>query len=341
MSVITKNSLDLLRLAAAGLVLYSHQHILVGQPEPSFFGWQTFGGVGVTIFFFLSGALVWTSWARDTNIKRFFARRLLRIIPGLWLVVFLSIFLLGPLVTTNPLASYFLSTETWRYLSTAFLAVRHQLPGVFANNPYPLAVNGSLWTLPLEFLCYVTVCMLGSIKVLNYRALISISLLFIVVLSIFAPLVISPGFTIYFEMITVFWAGVFYGEFFLRPVITFRWSKSNLVLVGAAFVFFAVIVPRGIEQAAMLVISACLVHMAIKMPIGSKLTDRCGDLSYGLYIFAFPVQQLLVQWTLGDGWSFGALLSTTLLITGSLAFASWHLVEKPVLRFKPRVSIPS
>ena len=313
MAVLTKNSLDLLRLVAAGLVLFSHQHILIGQPEPSFFGLQTFGGAGVTIFFFLSGALVWSSWARDSNIKRFFARRLLRILPGLWVVVFLTMFLLGPLVTTNSLTSYFFSPETLRYVSTAFLAVRHQLPGVFANNPYPFAVNGSLWTLPLEFFCYFTVCILGSLKVLTSRARISISLLLIVVISIFDPLVLSSHFNIHFEMIIVFWA----------------------------FVFFAFIVPRGTEQASMLVFSACLVHMALKMPIGSKLTDRLGDLSYGLYIFAFPVQQLLVQWTLGAGWSFGALLSITLLITVGLAFASWHLVEKPVLRFKPRVTIPS
>jgi peptidoglycan/LPS O-acetylase OafA/YrhL len=341
MAVLTKNSLDLLRLVAAGLVLFSHQHILIGQPEPSFFGLQTFGGAGVTIFFFLSGALVWSSWARDSNIKRFFARRLLRILPGLWVVVFLTMFLLGPLVTTNSLTSYFFSPETLRYVSTAFLAVRHQLPGVFANNPYPFAVNGSLWTLPLEFFCYFTVCILGSVKVLTSRARISISLLIIVVISIFAPLVVSSHFNIHFEMIIVFWAGVLYAEFFLLPETQFRWSKSNLVLAGAAFVFFAFIVPRGTEQASMLVFSACLVHMALKMPIGSKLTDRLGDLSYGLYIFAFPVQQLLVQWTLGAGWSFGALLSITLLITVGLAFASWHLVEKPVLRFKPRVTIPS
>ena len=77
------NSLDLLRLGAATLVLYSHQLALLMGPDPSFFGWNTFGGEGVTIFFFLSGMLVWSSWDRDPDWGRFFRRRALRIFLAL------------------------------------------------------------------------------------------------------------------------------------------------------------------------------------------------------------------------------------------------------------------
>ena len=150
----TKNSLDLLRLVAATLVLYSHQHVLTGLAEPSFFGWNTFGGAGVTIFFFLSGLLVWSSWERDPDARRFFMRRSLRIFPALWVVVLASVFLLGPALSSLSVPEYFSASATWRYLSTAILVVHNFLPGVFIDNPYPLAVNGSLWTLPVEFLCY-------------------------------------------------------------------------------------------------------------------------------------------------------------------------------------------
>jgi len=71
--MVGKNSLDLLRLVAATFVLFSHQYALLGQPESSFFGWISFGGAGGgTIFFFLSGVLVWSSWARDPDRGAFF-----------------------------------------------------------------------------------------------------------------------------------------------------------------------------------------------------------------------------------------------------------------------------
>ena len=101
--------------------------------------------------------LVWSSWERDSDLKRFFMRRSLRIFPVLWVLVFWAIFLLGPVFSTLRLTDYFAASETWRYLSMALLLPRHALPGVFADNPFPLAVNGSLWTLPVEFLCSITV----------------------------------------------------------------------------------------------------------------------------------------------------------------------------------------
>jgi len=340
MNVFSKNSLDLLRLVAAGLVLYGHQHILNGQPEPSFFGWQTFGGAGVSIFFFLSGMLVWSSWTRDTDVGRFFTRRLLRILPALWVVVLATVFLLGPWCTNLSLSAYFMAPETWRYLGTALLAIRHHLPGVFADNPYPSAVNGSLWTLPLEFSCYVMVSLLGCVKAAPAQVRVAGFLLVTVLLASLAPWVLGEHIAIHFEMMAIFWAGAFYAESIRQPRAIDQVSRWTWVLAGTAVLLFALLGPRGFERTAMLVFAGGLVHIALKVPTGAKLTDRLGDLSYGLYIFAFPVQQVLAKWALGAGWGFGASFSASLLVTGSLAFASWHLVEKPLLRFKPRVRGP-
>lgn len=332
-----KNSLDLLRLLAAAFVLFSHQYALMGLPEPSFLGWTTFGGAGVTIFFFLSGMLVWSSWARDPDLKRFFVRRSLRIFPALWVVVLGSVFLLGPAFSTLRWPDYFAASETWRYLSTALLLVRHTLPGVFADNPFPLAVNGSLWTLPVEFLCYITVAVLGSLKVAPQGLLIAANLLLVVLLASFAPLITGLRFAPHFEMIAMFWAGVFYGYCIQQPLNAILDKKLTLVLVVAAFLAFSLLGPRGLERMAMLVCAAGLVHLALRISIGAKLTDPLGDLSYGVYIFAFPVQQMVVHWGKGRGWSFGVYFSLSLLVTGGLAYASWHLVEKRALRFKPGV----
>ncbi|WP_180128973.1 acyltransferase [Rhodoferax sp. BLA1] len=339
MASVAKNSLDLLRLVAATLVLYSHQHALTGQAEPSFFGWNTFGGAGVTIFFFLIGLLVWSSWERDPDLKRFFLRRSLRIFPALWVVVIASVFLLGPVVSNLSAMDYFASSQTWRYLSTALLVVRNVLPGVFADNPYPLAVNGSLWTLPVEFLCYVSVALLGSNKLVSKGLVIGIGLLLVVLLASIAPMLIGDRFSPHFEMVAVFWWGVFYQYCSANPLSEKPHWRQTMVWGFIAMVIYISVGPRGVDRSAMLVVAAALVIVALKIPSGARVTDRLGDLSYGLYIFAFPIQQLLAQWSHDRGWSFGFLLCLALALTSAFAYASWHLVEKQAFRLKPSTCI--
>lgn len=92
---------------------------------------------------------------------------------------------------------------------------------------------------------------------------------------------------------------------------------------------------KGLERSAMLVCAAALVHWGRQVAIGAKLTDRLGDLSYGVYIYAFPIQQLVIGWGRGRQIPFGALLAMSLLLTWGFAYLSWHVVEARALRFKP------
>ena len=330
-----RNSLDLLRLVAAMMVLYSHQFVLMGQADPSFLGLTTFGGAGVTVFFFLSGLLVWSSWDRDPHLLRFFTRRSLRIFPALWVLVVCSLLLLGPVYSTLSLSGYFSDAETRAYLSTAFLVPRYTLPGVFGDNPYARVVNGSLWTLPVEFLCYVMVAALGSLRGISKNSRMAVMLLIVILLASFAPSIIGLKFVPYFEMVVAFWAGAFYGYACKKtdqanPDHWFVWGVG-----GVALTLFALLGPRGYERAAMLLLAAGLVIGAQRLTWGAVLTDRWGDLSYGFYIWAFPVQQMVVLTGRVHGWGWGASFAWSLFLTGVLACLSWHLVEKPVLRFKP------
>jgi peptidoglycan/LPS O-acetylase OafA/YrhL len=328
-----KNSLDLLRLIAATMVLFSHQYALLGLAEPSFLGWNTFGGAGVAIFFFLSGFLVWSSWDRDPNAKRFFQRRSLRIFPALWFVCLLSVFVMGPLMTILPAGDYLRSPSTWRYLTTALLVSPNTLPGLFPENPMPLVVNGSLWTLPVEFLCYLTVAVTGWVLIALKRARgpwLGLCLLGVVVAASFGPLFVGTRFAPHWEMVALFWWGVYYGHCLKGPK---QWL--DLALAVLALVGFAMLGPRGFERTAMLVFVVLLVHLARTVPVGARLTDRLGDLSYGVYIFAFPVQQIGVQYGRVMGWSFPIYFAVSMVVTFVLAYVSWHAVEKKALRFKP------
>ncbi len=327
------NSLDLLRLFAATMVLYSHQYALLGLTEPSFMGWNTFGGAGVTIFFFLSGFLVWTSWERDPNVWRFFMRRSLRIFPGLWAVCLLSVFVLGPWSSTLPVRDYFESTTTWKYLGNALLVTAYTLPGLFTDNAMPFVVNGSLWTLPLEFFCYITVAMVGVGTVIlrgSKEVLLALCVLAAVLAAHYGVQVTGVGYTPYFEMVAMFWWGVYYGR-----CLQVAPKSYAFLFVIAALLGFAILGDRGPERVAMLAFATGMVHIARKVAIGAWLTTRLGDLSYGVYIFAFPVQQLVAFWGKAAHWAFGTYLGISLLLTMGLAYLSWHWVEKPALRFKP------
>jgi peptidoglycan/LPS O-acetylase OafA/YrhL len=328
-----KNSLDLLRLVAAAMVLFSHQFAVLGLPEPQFLGLNTWGGVGVSIFFFLSGYLVWTSWARDPSLVRFFLRRCLRIFPALWVICLLSVLVLGPLVTVLSVQDYFGSAATWRYGWTALLWTPYVLPGVFAGNALPGIVNGSLWTLPAEFFCYCTVAVLGGLVLwmLRGRALPwSLGVLAAVACTHVGVAWIGARYWLYFEMIAMFWWGVFYGY------CVKSWPTPGTAAIAVlALLWFAVDGPRGWERTVLLAIAAGAVHLCRQLPQGARLTDRIGDLSYGVYIYAFPVQQLVVHACKGYSLAFWHLWALSSVGTLALAWLSWHAVEARALRFKP------
>lgn len=331
-----KNSLDFLRLIAAAFVLYSHQYALLGLAEPSFFGWNSFGGAGVTIFFFLSGMLVWTSWARDSDVRRFFQRRCLRIFPALWVVVLLSIGILGPALTTFSLPKFFTAADTWRYLTTAILLPRNVLPGVFEGNPFPNAINGSLWTLPVEFFCYITVMAAGLLRQRQKGFLLGMVLVVMVLLATYEPLLVGTRFAPHLEMLAIFWWGVIYGYISTSARATLKHKQWELLALAIAVLFFALLGPRSEERLAITLFAMAAVFLAQRTDLGACLTDRIGDLSYGIYIYAFPVQQIMVYWLGASCNSFAEMFFASSVVTIALAYLSWHLVERPALRFKPR-----
>lgn len=327
------NSLDLLRLIAAWMVLFSHQFALLGQGEPSFLGLNTFGGAGVAIFFFLSGNLVWTSWLRDPHWGRYFARRALRIFPALWVVVALSVFVLGPMVTRLSVAEYFSSHETWRYLLNGLLMIKKGLAGVFEANPLSQAVNGSLWTLPSEFLSYIFVALWGLLVWLRSVHRVSLALLVAVSLSSFWWMRYGKA-KAELEVMAFFWWGAAYGQWrWMRSAgQSFdRWALLGLVLAFGVFAFTS---GRGLERAGLMLVAAVLVHGAMHSDWASGLGRSLGDLSYGVYIYAFPVQQTWVHVWPEASLAVHLVLST--LTTLVLAYVSWHAVEKVALRWKPQ-----
>ena len=323
---------DFLRLFAAGLVLLSHQFALSGRSEPIFFERMTFGSLGVCIFFSLSGFLVSQSWVRDPHPGRFMARRLLRIWPGLFAVTAVCALVLGPLTSTLPAKEYFASGETWRYFKILLFNIKYELPGVFETNPFPRAVNGSLWTIPLEVKWYLVVLLAGILWLMRFRYLV---LMFALSFAFFCFAIYgvekNPDRNYFWE----------YGLFFLSGVCLSFFPSLFGRRSGHAFACF--VIAAGIACALArpwIGVLIILPYAAILFGLASTPVLRraggFGDLSYGLYIYAFPVQQLVIWSTEAD---IGLVPGLVLSASGALllAFFSWHLVEKQAMRFRPKV----
>lgn len=320
-----KNNFDFLRILAAFLVLISHQYALNGLPEPAIFR-MSLGTFAVLIFFSVSGFLVSQSWRQDPDALRFLAKRFLRIWPGLAVVTLLAAFVLGPLVSTMDASSYFASPELKDFLrNLKVVTVRYFLPGVFETNIYPRAVNGSLWTIPLEVRCYFTLLVIGVLGLMTKRLMVLVG----TVLSALYYFAVAPDPQNYqYHFGLYFFAGV------CLDLYRREWEKRPVYLLASAGAIALVAYVFGAELAALLLmIPTVTVYIGTRSMRGLNSFGRFGDISYGIYIYAFPAQQT-VLWAVGKSLPFFSGLLLAAVMTILCALLSWHLVEFPALRLK-------
>lgn len=338
-----RNNFDAIRLFAAALVIYGHGFVLLAEgPVPSILGGEI-SAIAVKIFFSLSGYLIVASWLNDPNPKRFLARRLLRIWPALALVVFISACVLGPLVSRRDLVGYFSDGALLEYFRNLRLYIVYSLPGVFENNIYPVAVNGSLWSLPAEFAmyCLVMACgiMMAVLPRLRFAAIWGLATIIVLALS-------YTQFTLQFDIVTGI---VIYGT-----RLDYTLDVAPCFVVGGCLYllrrFVHASVPIGIG--AILLCELCVRYLGAPHPLVAALiayatisigtastvllrsAGRFGDLSYGVYLYGFPVAQTLSH-VYGRDLPFSLHLVATLLLSCAFAAVSFHLVEKQMLKFKP------
>ena len=345
-----QNNLDLLRQLLAIFVLYSHCYIIFfgtmdREPVKIFSGGQTeLGTLSVYCFFIISGFLIVRSFQNSKSRAGYFNKRLLRIVPGFVVAVLASVFIAGPLGTTDaafaaePSKDYFSSLPLPRF---AVELVTLQMPEIsFAFNtlPVPGVPNGSLWTIQHEVLCYLAVPLLAAIGLFRKKYLLPVAfvLAFGTMLLLQLPqlayyhyvdthLVNFPGYLPTF--LVYFLAGAFC---YLKreSLVRRKWlaiAAILLIAITARFGGFNIVFPFAGTY--------LLFYIAFHPTILYPHFARRGDLSYGTYLYAWPVQQLVLFY-------FGAALHFNLFFILSLAFTlvvawlSWHLVERPFLQLK-------
>jgi peptidoglycan/LPS O-acetylase OafA/YrhL len=328
-----RGAFDCGRLLAAAAVLFSHSYALSRRESPEPLHWltdgnATFGELAVYAFFAISGYLVTQSFLRDPSWPRFMARRLRRIAPGLVAVVCASALLIGPLVTTLDLRDYFSTAEAWTYLAKIFIyPTQIGLPGVFENNTFPVAINGSLWTLRLEFALYLAVALLGRWGLLHLRVTVPLAACCAVMSGLlqwgpFRGTPLHHQLLILFLNATPFFVGAALAQTSAIGSIGIRLLPIVPAVVAAALVFTPAFKLVLIVMLPIAVVFLC-VH-------GCCDLSRFGDYSYGLYLWGFPIQQTVVHFAPGIG-PIG-LFAVAGIVTFLCAVLSWHGVEKVALR---------
>ncbi|WP_166404605.1 acyltransferase family protein [Labedella endophytica] len=325
------NNFDAVRIAAALAVIVGHSFELVGiEPIPRVLN-VPLHSIGVFVFFAMSGYLISSSWLRRPVLGDYLRNRTLRIMPGLIVVTVASFAVLGPVMSSLSVADYLENPRSWRYLLNIVLRPVFDLPGVFEDNPYAGSVNGSLWTLPIEFVCYLVFPLLLALGRARVFALVA----FIVGAVLVERLVADP---------LVFWGSSFQRAanlavfFALGSLVAVAGRRLRLrldvavVLLAFQAVFSAMASPATTQWTLWPVLTYSVLAFCTHSTPVIRRAARFGDLSYGLYIYAFPVQQVVVAVLPPLGFV-GNLVVVTLTTT-VLAWLSWHLVEKHALRLK-------
>lgn len=330
------NSLNLVRLALALAVIWHHTFPLGGYgPSPTVLNvavgaWAVFG------FFAVSGYLI-TGSRLKKSFGEYLKHRMARIYPGYWVCLAATALVIAPIeyvVRTATLDGYLTKGPVtplgYIFVNSTLRIGSYGLGDTLASNPYPSAWNGSLWTLYYEFGCYLVVGLLAVLP-FWFRSIWPTLALFVATTAAYAnwALVASyvsdiPDAKFLCELLPLFLGGSLIA--LLRDRVGLHWAGAAISL--AAIVVCVRLSPLWGPQAAAPFIAYSLLW------IGNTLRSphwfRRNDLSYGVYIYAFPVQQLLSALGLhhaGIGW----YTASCVVVTIGLAFASWFLVERPVM----------
>lgn len=333
------NNFDLLRILFAWFVIVSHSYVLNGAGESDPLGQLTsnyfiLSFIGVKGFFVISGYLILQSLTRSKSILDYAAKRILRIFPGLIVVLLFTLavvyFVFPP--TNLP---YLLNPSIYHYFwgNLMLFSPPFYIHGVFDQLPSK-AINGSLWTIEFEFLFYIVLLLLFPIKKNNNALkwiLFSWMILFTIgnllypaeLLSIKKPIPLD----LVFDLGIYFITGSFLACFNWQ-----NWAPSKYVF-GGAILLLLILVFYKIDRAWLF---TCLPFIILyigqkKSKAANWIHQKLGDPSYGIYLYAFPLQQLIVYYCKPSTFELFLYASIGAFALGIL---SWRFVEKKALKLK-------
>lgn len=357
------NNIDFLRFFLASLVIFAHCYALrVGndstEPLHIFSGGQrTFGGVAVDFFFILSGFLITHSWLRSSTLRSFLWKRVLRIYPAFIAATLLGVLVVTPLFSTrgHELLS---SLSVPRFLQSIVIldgggsdSALVRLVGGRTDLGFPAnpvtAINGSLWSIRYEFWCYMGVATLGLLAVLSKRPRLMLPLFAVAVVGSVALERSGRYFGLgrfeqYIGEVST-WARLLpcylAGMVFYLHRDRIPWHPA-LLIAAVATLIAACKVPHAMAAASPIAGTYVLFSLAFLPSLKLQHFGRFGDFSYGIYVYAFPIQQAIVA-KLGVNFPLWQFFPLAFVLTLVVAIVSWHAIESPCLKLKKRGPRPA
>ncbi len=334
------NHFNLIRMIAATAVLVSHAWLIVigkGTIEPlQAETGHSLGTLAVFVFFAVSGFFITASFARAYNLKDFLLARALRLLPALAVSTWLVALVMGPVVTSLPILTYLTHPKTWEFVLRDSLPISllFDLPGVFDDLPYPHPVS-SIWTLPNEVACYLAVFILGIAGLLRRKLALNLILLGYLSLWLWiewGDISLHSRLEALRVLSLPFAIGV--GFFLWQPHIPIT---GPLAACLALALFLATVFSRSTPvYEPMLALAIAYITFWVAYLPGDFIRqyNHVGDFSYGIYLYAFPLQGLAV-------WIFGSMTPAmnilfALPLTLILAIASWYIIEQPALKLRKK-----
>jgi peptidoglycan/LPS O-acetylase OafA/YrhL len=323
----THNNFDALRLIAAIAVMLSHSVQLSYGDETRELvfrlshGQTNAGAMAVDVFFAMSGYLITGSFLRSNQAADFVIARMLRLLPALAVVLLLLSFVAGPLLSTLPPRAYFSSPSVYQFVARNLIyPYGGTLPGVFLANPLHGVINGSLWTLRIELGCYLGVFVLGMLRWLDRFKVAAFYLASLIAVAVFTSDVRAALAASFLGGAAIYvWRPPLHG--WVAALCAIGWAGS--LLTGWEPLGTGVCTPY------------LVIYLALSPSIRLPSLARIGDLSYGTYIYAYPVQQIIVGAMAGAAaWYYTFAFAVPVVLP--LAYISWRLVEAPSLAQKHR-----
>ena len=329
------NNFNLIRIFAASGVLISHAYPIslgrgAAEPLQGLLHGVTLGTLCVYAFFTISGFFITRSFTQRRDALIFLRARALRLFPALAVVLAVTVIVASSFRTGVAPAAYWAAVPEYYLRNITLFFLKYDLPGVFAENPYGPAINGSLWSLSYEVLCYLGVLGAGLLGLIDRPRF------FLVCILVFSALAVGAQiFDLPFRLERLAELGLPFligmGFWVWRA-----WVPLSVPLAVALFVLAFATLPGPaplFTTALTLALSyAVFVLGYAKIPAIAGYR-RFGDYSYGMYVYAFPIQQSLAHGGITEPWLNMIIAFAATLIC---AIASWHLVEEPAMSWLSR-----
>lgn len=332
------NNFNIIRFVAALMVIAGHMAYLIGDNVPTLWG-QGIQTVGVKIFFLLGGYFISKSWISDSCLLRYGIKRIFRIFPPLIVYILIMTFIIGPFLSEYTVGEYFSNPATYLYLKNIIMYPVYALPGVFTSNPYPNAINGSLWTLPIECFLYIIIPIivaLFSIKTEGKKSFFITTILTSIVCCFqIMHLLFFPEWRYVIWGNDVAQAFTLIPYYFLGMLFNFPCMKKILniqIAVIIALIYACFNLSTAFNELMLYFILPYVIFSfgLIEKPFFAKIFNKY-EFSYGLYLYGFSTQQIIVYFTgrKGINFTFAEHLTVSILITIIIALGSCILIEKP------------